>query len=36
MTGLVSKKMVKENLVGKSEQLWELMKERSKLTFEGD
>ena len=36
MTGLVSKKMVKENLVGKSEQLWELMKERSKLKFEGE
>ena len=35
MTGLVSKKMVKENLVGKSEQLWELLKERSKLKFEG-
>ena len=36
MTGLISKKMVKENLVGKSEQLWELLKERSKLKFEGE
>ena len=35
MTGLVSKKMIKENLVGKSEELWALLKERSKLKFEG-
>ena len=36
MTGLVSKKMIKENLVGKSEELWALLKERSKLEFEGE
>ena len=36
MTGLVSKKMIRENLVGKSEELWTLLKERSKLEFEGE
>ena len=36
MTGLISKKMIKENLVGKSEELWALLKERSKLEFEGE
>ena len=35
MTGLVSKKMIKENLAGKSEALWEQLKERSKLEHEG-
>ena len=36
MTGLVSKKMLKESLVGKTEELWNLLKERSKLKFEGE